>query len=67
MPTLGQLLKQARTKAGLTQTEASDATGISQGNISCYENDTANPQVKILQRLCDAYKTTVSKLTRGLE
>lgn len=65
--TLGQLLREARNRARLTQSEASKATGIAQPNISAYENDLANPQVVILQRLCAAYKTTVSKLTRNLD
>lgn len=65
--TLGQLLRKARDNAGLTQSQVSKATGIAQPNISAYENDLANPQVVILQRLCAAYKTTVSKLTKNLD
>ena len=43
----------ARTRAGLTQTELSEKTGISQADISRLENGTRNPTIKLLQRLAD--------------
>lgn len=67
MPTLSQLLKEARNRAGLDQKQASQKSGVSQGNISNYESGKTNPKVSQLQKLCAAYKTTVSKLTKGLE
>lgn len=67
MPTIGQLLKDARNKAGLNQAAAAEASGVSQGKISEYESDKGNPTLETLQLLATAYKTTVSKLTRGLE
>lgn len=66
--TIGQLLKQARERAGLTQAAASTATGISQGNVSNYEKGKlSNPSLDILLRFAAAYQTTVSKITKGLE
>ena len=67
MPTLGNLLREARIKAGLNQPQASKASGIAQGNISEYEADKKAPNFAIVQRLAEAYKTTVSKLTRNLD
>ncbi len=67
MPTIGQLLKQARDKSGLNQSDVSDATGISQGNISDYERGRGNPTINTLKKLCEVYGTTVSKLTRTLD
>lgn len=65
--TIGELLKQARERVGLTQAAASIATGISQGNVSDYENGKlSNPSLDILLRFAAAYQTTVSKLTKGL-
>jgi transcriptional regulator with XRE-family HTH domain len=65
--TIGQLLREAREKAKLNQSDAADATGISQGNISEYERDNGNPTIVTLRKLCECYGTTVSKLTRQLD
>ena len=46
-----QALIDARQKAGLTQKELSERTGIAQGDISKLENGNANPSIRTLQRL----------------
>lgn len=67
MPTLAHLLKQARDKAGLNQAEAAKSSGVSQGKISELEAGKINPTVATVQKLCECYGTTISKLTKGLE
>jgi len=46
-----QAMIDARTKAGMTQKQLSERTGIAQGDISKLENGSANPSIKTLQRL----------------
>ena len=49
----------ARIRAGLTQTELSKKTGISQADISRLENGTRNPSLALLKRLADAMNMTL--------
>ncbi len=49
----------ARIRAGLTQTELSKKTGISQADISRLENGTRNPSLSLLKRLADAMNATL--------
>ena len=46
-----QAMIDARKKAGLTQKELSERTGIAQGDISKLERGNANPSIRTLQRL----------------
>ncbi len=64
---LPEILKQARKNAGLTQTEASELSGVPQSCISGYETGTAEPSISFLQRLAVAYKVKLSKLVRPLD
>ena len=52
-------LMDARIRAGLTQTELSERSGISQADISRLENGTRNPSVELLKRLAAAMNTTL--------
>ena len=49
----------ARLRAGLTQTELSRKSGISQADISRLENGTRNPSLSLLKRLAEAMNTTL--------
>ncbi len=49
----------ARIDAGLTQTELSEKSGISQADISRLEKGTRNPSISLLKRLADAMDTTL--------
>ena len=49
----------ARIRAGLTQTELSQKSGISQADISRLENGTRNPSLSLLKRLAEAMDTTL--------
>ena len=46
-----QAIVDARHRAGLSQKELSERTGIAQGDISKMETGNANPSVRTLQRL----------------
>ena len=52
--TTGQLLRQARRDAGLTQAELAARAGTSQPVISAYEHDQREPTVPTLRRLLAA-------------
>lgn len=54
-----QAMIDARKKAGLTQKELSNRTGIAQGDISKLENGNGNPSIKTLQKLADAMNMTL--------
>lgn len=47
------IMEHARQVRGLTQTELSKRTGISQGEISHFENGFGNPSLKTLGRISD--------------
>ena len=49
----------ARIKAGLTQVQLSEKTGISQADISRLENGTRNPSLSLLKRLAEAMNATL--------
>ena len=49
----------ARIRAGLTQTELSKKSGISQADISRMEKGVRNPSLALLKRLADAMNTTL--------
>ena len=52
-------LMQARIDPGMTQVQLSEATGISQADISRLENGTRNPSLGLLKRLADAMNATL--------
>lgn len=49
-------LKKARVNVGLTQVEASAASGIPQTTISSYEKGRTTPTVKAMKCLAEAYQ-----------
>ena len=49
----------ARINAGMTQTELSEKSGISQADISRLENRTRNPSLNLLKRLAEAMDSTL--------
>ncbi|MCC6095545.1 MAG: helix-turn-helix transcriptional regulator [Eubacterium sp.] len=52
-------LIQARKKAGLTQEELSQKTGISQADISRLENGSRNPSLALLNRIAKALNASL--------
>ena len=49
----------ARINAGMTQTELSQKSGISQADISRLEKGTRNPSLSLLKRLAEAMDSTL--------
>ena len=49
----------ARIRAGLSQTQLSELSGISQADISRLENGNRNPSLNLLKRLAAAMNTTL--------
>lgn len=49
----------ARIQSGMTQTELSKKSGISQADISRLEKGTRNPSIALLKRLADAMDSTL--------
>jgi DNA-binding XRE family transcriptional regulator len=49
----------ARIRAGMTQMELSQKSGISQADISRLENGSRNPSLALLKRLAAALNTTL--------
>ena len=49
----------ARIRAGLTQTQLSQKSGISQADICRLEKGTRNPSLALLKRLAEALDTTL--------
>ena len=54
-----QALIDARTEAGITQTELSRRTGIAQTDISKLERGNGNPSLKTLKRLAEGLGMTL--------
>lgn len=50
---------EARLKAGMTQMELSQKSGISQADISRLEKGTRNPSISLLKRLAEAMDSTL--------
>lgn len=56
--TLGERLKMARKRKGLSQKGAADATGISNKALSKYETDTTVPSLESIQKLSRLYNVS---------
>lgn len=51
-----------RSRAGLTQQELADLSGVAQPNIAAYENGTRKPSAKMLERLTAAARPRPSRV-----
>ncbi|MNW48781.1 HTH-type transcriptional regulator ImmR [compost metagenome] len=63
MSTLGNRLKRAREKKGMTQQEVADKLGVSNGAISGYERNYRDPDTEMLKKLATLYEVSVDYLT----
>ena len=61
--TIGQHIKAARKKAGMTQSELAHKLNIPFQSISQWERDIRNPKLETLQRIAIALDTPLSDLT----
>lgn len=64
---LGELLRQARQTAGLTQDDLAFQAGVDRSYLSELENDKKSPTVKMLYRLCAPLNIKPSQLMAQLE
>ncbi|MEC3637304.1 MULTISPECIES: helix-turn-helix domain-containing protein [Bacillus mojavensis subgroup] len=60
--TLGERLKQARKKAGLSQKEVAQAVNSTEKTISNYERDYRDPDTVTLSKLSDLYDVSTDYL-----
>ena len=67
MYSLGERLKEAREKKGMTQMQVAKKLGITNGAISCYERKYRDPDTETLRKLADLYEVNVDWLTGGKE
>jgi transcriptional regulator with XRE-family HTH domain len=62
----GELLRQARHDAGLTQSQLVRASGIPKPTLSRYENGHVMPSLGTLTRLCEALNIPEGSLLPGI-
>lgn len=62
VPGLAAILKAAREKAGLSQNEAAELSGVHTISLSKFENDRSTPTLATLYKLAEAYGVDVCAL-----
>lgn len=62
---IGKLLKEARTKTGLTQEAVAEAVHVSRQTISNWENEKSYPDILSVIHLSDLYEVSLDKLLKG--
>lgn len=67
METIGDRIKYARKKKGLTQTDIKEKTGISSGNLSDIENNKSFPSAQALISLKRELGVTIDWILTGEE
>lgn len=65
--TVGQRIKAARKKAGMTQSELGQLLGLSRPSVAKWENDRCEPRYGTLQRIATALGIDWSELISGEE
>lgn len=63
--TLGQHIKEERTKKGITQKQLADALGVTESYISQYERDLRNPKYETIKKIAKALDIPVTALYDG--
>lgn len=63
--TTGQLIKDARKKAGMTQKELADKLGLSFQAVAQWENDLRNPKYDTLEKIARALGVATYTLTQA--
>ena len=64
---LGEILRDAREAADMTQEQLALAAGVDRSYVSQLERDLKSPTIQMLFRLCAALQTSPSKLIAKLE
>jgi len=63
--TIGNKLKEARKKAGLTQDQVAENVMVSRVTVSHWENGKSLPDIASLIRLSDLYDISLDELVKG--
>ena len=63
--TVGECIKAARKKAGMTQKELADKLGIPYQGISQYERGIRNPKIATVKKIAEALQVSPSELIPG--
>jgi transcriptional regulator with XRE-family HTH domain len=64
---IGEVLRQARQAAGMTQEVLAFEAGVDRTYISYLENDQQSPTLEMLSKLCKCLDVAVSELIRRAE
>ena len=64
---LGEVLKEHRTRCGMTQEFVAEALGVSRQAVSKWENGTADPSTSNLLKLAKLYGITPEELIRAVQ
>jgi transcriptional regulator with XRE-family HTH domain len=64
---LGEELRKARRKAGLSQEDLGFRAGVDRSYISEIENEHFNPTVSMFLRLCKAMNASASEIIKRIE
>jgi len=67
MQTLGDRIKLARKKAGLTQAALADQIGVKQNSIALIESGARNTSEPVLRAICRVLNLNYDWLTEGLD
>ncbi len=62
----GRRLKEARKEKNLSQEEVAEMINTSRSNISKYENETLEPNIETLKKLCEIYEVSADHII-GIE
>ena len=62
MQTLGQKIRELREEKGWTQPQLASFVGVSNGDISFWENDVNEPTASHIVKLCEAFEISADYL-----
>lgn len=65
MLSIGERLRTARERVGMTQQQLADRSGFHVVSVSNWENDVKPPKLNTLERLADVLGVNVSELMNG--
>ena len=64
---LGKTIAQLRTRKGWTQAQLAEHVGMTSAHINRLEHDRMKPRPKTLERLAEAFGTSIADLTQAVE
>lgn len=67
MPDLGQVLKESRNEAGLSQSDVAESIHVSRQSISKWENNTQMPDISRVRDMAHLYGLTIDGLMEKME